>query len=104
MTLSSTNSSKQTQRNQKRPKGGVQTLEQLTALEYQGTRAELKHGVWHSSDAAFAKRLTELSLMIGYTAADPNPDATIARGIAARLGARLVQVGAAPKRSPDAIY
>ena len=93
MTLSSTNSSKQTQRNQKRPKGGVQTLEQLTTLEYQGIRAELKHGIWHSSDAAFAKRLTELSLMIGYTAADPNPDATIARGIAARLGARLVQVG-----------
>ncbi len=103
MTLSSTNT-KQTQRNQKRPKGGIKTLEQLTALEYQGNRAELKHGVWYSSDQAFAQRLTELSLMIAYSAADPHPDATIARTIAARLGARLVQIGAAPKRSPDAMY
>jgi hypothetical protein len=87
-----------------RCKGGIRALEQLTALEYQGVRAKLKHGVWHSSDKAFAERLTELSLMIGYSAADPHPDATIARGIAARLGARLVQIGAAPKRSPDSIY
>jgi hypothetical protein len=91
-------------RSHKRPRGGVQLLEQLTALEYQGVRAELKHGVWHSSDKALAERLTELSLMISYSAANPHPDATIARGIAARLGARLVQVGAAPKRSPDSIY
>jgi hypothetical protein len=105
MTLPSTsNNTKQTTPNQKRPKGGIRTLEQFTALEYQGIRAELKHGTWHSSDTALAQRLTELSLMIGYSAADPHPDATIARGIAARLGARLVQIRTAPKRLPDAIY
>jgi hypothetical protein len=104
MSHASTSSTKPNPRSHKRPRGGVQLLEQLTALEYQGVRAELKHGVWHSSDKAFAERLTELSLMISYSAADPHPDATIARGIAARLGARLVKIGAAPKRSPDAIY
>lgn len=104
MSQLNTSHTKSNSRSHKRPKGGVQLLEQLTALEYQGLRAELKHGVWHSSDKAFAERLSELSLMISYSAADPHPDATIARGIAARLGARLIQVGAAPKRSPDAIY
>jgi hypothetical protein len=85
-------------------KGFEVLLEQLTALEYQGIHAELKHGVWHSSDKAFAERLTELSLLIGYSAADPHPDATIARGIAARLGARLVLGAPAVKRSAKAIY
>lgn len=85
-------------------KGGIRTLEQLTALEYQGTRAEFKHGIWYSSDTAFAQRLTELGLMIGYSAANPNPDATIARAVAARLGARLLMSTTTPKRSAKAIY
>jgi hypothetical protein len=90
-----------------RPKRGaavLRKLERFTSLELNGVSAHIEHGVWHSSSPELAARLNVLSGLIEYSASDPHPDATIARGVAARLGARLVQVGAAPKRLENALY
>lgn len=86
------------------PKHRARKFEQFTALELNGVAAELKNGVWYSSDPIFAARLNLMSGLIEYSASDPHPDATVARGIAARLGAQLLHLGVAPKRSEHRMY